>query len=270
MGKILIDKLLQNLEKMPLSETKEPNAAGRQTFEIGLEKIDEYKGDPKTLIAALRIFQTCNSQAYVFAGVAYTLLTAAREQDDTYAQNGLDAATEWLEKAQDLAPDVLGINVIEALIYIYSGRYDDARLILDYLQNFGPGDYNLMRAEIAYWQRQGDLEEAVKWYGKAIHTAPAVPQMLRMRSRLADCYLSFGHEDKALEIYKEAIHFSKEDPWLWHNMSIVYFNMEDYKEAARLNKEALALLDFPEAREMEQALKSKLGTGALVSRLLGR
>jgi tetratricopeptide (TPR) repeat protein len=270
MGKVLIEKLLPSLVKMPIPETTGATVQGRQTYEIGLEKVDEYKGDPKTLIAALRIFQTCNSQPYVFGGVAYTLVMAAREQDESYAEIGLEEAMVWLEKAQELAPDIVDINMIEALVYIYSGRYDDARLILDYLQSIAQGNYYLMKAEIAYWQRREELDEAVNWYQKAIEVADTVPRKLRLRNRLADCYLEFGEDEKALEIYQEAVHFSKEDPWLWHNLSVVYFGKEDYKEAAHYNKLALELLDFPEAREMERALRSKLGTGGLVSRLLGR
>lgn len=270
MGTTLVNKLLSSLEKMPVPEETEATTVGRQTYEIGLEKVDEYKGDPKTLIGALRIFQTCNSQPYVFGGVAFTLVMASREPDGSYDQGGLDAAMSWLEKAQDLALDVLLINMIEAFIYIYSGRLEDARLILDYLRDIEPNNIYLIQAETAYWQRQGNLEEAVKWFQKAIDTADNVPRKLRLRTRLADCYLEMGQDDKALEIYQEAIHFNKEDPWLWHNISIAYFNKEDYKEAARFNKVALKLMDFPEAREMEAEIRSRMGTGGLVNRLFGR
>lgn len=270
MGKVLIDKLLPSLEKMPIPETTEATIQGRQTYDIGLEKVDEFKGDPKTLIAALRIFQTCNSQPYVFGGVAYTLVMASREQDDSYAQHGLEAAMSWLEKAQALAPDIVEINMIEAFIYIYSKRFDDARLVIDYLENIEPGNFYLIKAEIDYWQGQRNLDEAVKWYQKGIDTADNIPRKLRLRNRLGDCYLEFGEDEKALEIYQEAIHFSKEDPWLWHNLSVVYYNRGNYQEAMRHNKMALQYLDFPEAREMERALKAKMGTGGLVNRLFGR
>jgi tetratricopeptide (TPR) repeat protein len=270
MGKVLVEKMLPSLEKMPIPETKEETSQGRQTYEFGLEKVDEFKGDPKTLAAALRIFQTCNSQPYTYAGVAYTLITAAREADESYAENGLEAAMDWLEKAQELAPDIVSINMIEAFIYIYSERYEDARMILDYLLDIQPGNHSLILAEIAFWQRQGKLEEAVEWYTTGIEAAETVPRKLRLRNKLGDCYLEFEMYDEALKIYHEAVHFSKEDPWLWHNMSVIYFNKEDYKEASHYNKLALELLDFPEARELEQALRTKLGTGGLVNRLFGR
>lgn len=270
MGKEFIEKLLPNLQKMPVPATEEATPQGRQTYVIGLQKVDEYKGETATLIAALRIFQTCNSQPYVFAGVAYTLVHAARESDFTYDQQGLDAAMEWLERAQELAPNEVDINMIEAFIYIYSGRFEDARLVLDYLKNIEPQNSYLMRAEIAYWEGMKELDEAVKWYQKAMDTADTVPQKLHLRNHLADLYLEHGEDEKALKIYQEAVHFSKEDPWLWHGISVVYFNRGDYKEAQRYNKIALDLQDFPDGRQMEQELKAKMGTGGLVSRLFGR
>jgi hypothetical protein len=70
-------------------------------------------------------------------------------------------------------------------------------------------------------------------------------------------------------MYHEAAHFSKEDPWLWHSMSIAYYNKEEYKEAAHYNKLALSLAEIPEIKEMTHAIRSKMGTGGLVNRLLG-
>ena len=189
MGKEFIEKLLPNLQKMPLPDSYEATPQGRQTYVIGLKKVDEYKGDTKTLVAALRIFQTCDSRPYVFAGIAYTLVMASREIDLSYSQEGLDAAMSWLEQAQELAPNEVDINMIEAFIYVYSGRFEDARLVLDYLENIEPQNIYLMRAEIAYWEGMKELDEAIKWYKKAMDTAEYVPQKLALRNQLADLYL---------------------------------------------------------------------------------
>jgi tetratricopeptide (TPR) repeat protein len=270
MGKNLVEKLLAALPKMKWPETPGPTSLGHRTYEFGLEKVAEYKGDPTVLGAALRVFQSGDSRPYAYAGIAYTLLVAAREPDDSFAQEGLEASMSWLEEAQEMAPDQVEINMIEALIYIYSGRYDDARLILDYLERINPNDFYVLSAEIAFWERQGDLAEAIDWYEKAINAADTVPRKLRLRSQMGDCFLRFGRPEKALEIYQEAVHFSQENPWLWHHMGLAYWELEDYKNAHRYNRRALDLLDFQEARELESALKQKLGTGGLASRLLGR
>lgn len=269
MGKQLVEKMIPSLNKMQWPASTELTPQGRQAYEVGRDKVDSYRlGEPKTLAAALRIFQSGNSQPFAYAGVAYTLVAAARERDSSYAQVGLDAAMEWLEKAQESAPDVVDINVIEGLVYIYSGRLDDARLILDYLQQQDPASYYLQVAELAYWQAQGNVQRAEEWFQQASQAAVTTPQRLRLISKMADFYMQQKLLDKALQMYKEAIHFDKENAWLWHNVSLIYWQQENYEEADRYNKQALKLANLPAARKMEAALKKKLSGSGILGRFI--
>ena len=86
------------------------------------------------------------------------LVAASREKDGSYAAGGLKASLKWLEKAQEFAPDLFEINMIEAFIYIYSGRLDDARIVLDYLEELDPSDYYILTAEAAYWRQRKKLK----------------------------------------------------------------------------------------------------------------
>jgi len=271
MGQRLVENMLPSIGKMTWPETTAATELGRRAYEIGLDKADDYVNDPKDLAAALRTFRSGESLPYAYAGVAYTLVKASREQDGAHSELGLAEALNWLERAQDLDPDILEINVVEVLIYIYSGRYDDARLVLDYLEAIDDRNYHVLKAEIAYWQQQGRLDEAVRWYEQTINVADTVPQKLRLRRDLGDFYLQQRQYDKAITVYREAIHFARENPRLWHNMSLAYWQIEDYEEANRCNQHALKLQsDFPEALRMESALKEKLDTGGLGRRLFGR
>lgn len=271
MGQALVEKMLPDLASRKWPETREATELGRKAYEVGLDKADEYNRDPRVLAAALRTFQSGDSRPYAYAGVAYTLVKAAREDDGSYAELGLSSALDWLEKAQELAPDVTDINMIEAFIYVYSGRYDDARLVLDYLESFNANNYHVLRAEIAYWQDQGMLDETVRWYGKAAGAAESVPQKLRLRSSLGDFYLAMKQYEKAVEIYREAIHFAGENPWLWHNMSLAYWNLDNMEEAARCNKQVLTLKpDLLEAQKLEAMLSERMDDGGFRKRLFGR
>jgi tetratricopeptide (TPR) repeat protein len=270
MGKTLVDKLSPALDKMKWPENESISQLGSQAYQVGLDTVDEYQDNPDTLKSALRIFQSGDSRPYAFAGAAYLLVRVSRERDGSYYSTGLERALRWLEKAQELEPDLLDINMIEALIYIYHGRFEDARIILDYLESIDGANYYVIRAEAAYWMEKKSLEETIFWYGQAIDAAGTVPRALRLRSQLGDCYLEFGRNDDAVRVFKEAVHFSRENPWLWHKLSIAYYRLEDLQEAVRCNKRALTLKDFPEARAMEASLKEQLGTGSLTKRLFGR
>lgn len=270
MGDQLIEKLLPALAKMEWPQNPNPTEKGHQTFLFGMETLETFAGDPKILSSALRTFQTGDSLPYAYGGVAHALIVASAEKDGTYSERGLEQAMRWLEQAQDAAPDILEINVAEALVYTFNGRTDDARLVLDYLLQQDPDNYFLFEAEIAYWQQVGDVEQAVDWFNKAAETAQTVPQRLRLRSKLADYYLQQNMLDEALTAYKEAIHFNAQNVVVWHKISVIYWRQENIEEAERANQQVLRLQNnYPPGLKMQEALKKKKSEGSRFGRLFG-
>jgi tetratricopeptide (TPR) repeat protein len=269
MGQQLIAKLIPLLEKISWPATEAATEQGRQSFLVGLEKVDAYSGDPNQLTAALKTFVTGGSRPFAYAGVSYILIAAAQEKDGSYDPDGLEAAMDWLEKAQDLEPDVLEINMLEPLIYVHNGRFDDARLVLDFLHELRPADYFLYRIEVAYWQAMNDLEKTVHWFGQAAEAAATVPQRLAMRGQLADFYFGQKMWAEAKAAYQEAIHFDNSNPLIWHKLTIVHWQLEDVDEAEKCNQQTLRLKDFPAARQMEVKIKDNKSEGGLFGRLFG-
>jgi len=270
MGEQLLEKLLPLLEKMEWPQLPEATEQGRLAYTVGLERLDEYDGDSKLLSAALRTFQSGASMPYAYAGVAYTLVVASEESDGSYAPSGLDESMKWLEQAQEFAPDIVEINVIEALIYAGYGRLEDARLVLDYLQEMDAYSYQVAKAEVVYWKQLGDVEETVQWFQKAAELADNVPERLRMRARLGDYYFGQHMLDDALAIYKEAIHFDNQNVKLWHKISVIYWQQEDLDEAEKVNQQTLRLQpDFGPGVKMHEAIKAKKSEGHRGGRLFG-
>lgn len=257
MGEQLLKQLLPRLEKVTWPTNPAATPQGRVTYEIGLDKVESYSGDPRSLAEAIRIFQSGGSEPYAYAGVAYVLVIASREQDGSYAPLGLEAAMKWLEKAQALEPDLANINMIEALVYVYYGRFQDARLVLDYLYDQEPDNYHVHLAEVAYWMQQGDIENTAAVVQTAVSLAGTPPQRLRLRSQLADFYLETGKEDEALEIYKESVHFDAQNPLLWHKVSTAYFQKGELEEAERANQQSLRLGNLPAAQQMTERIKAR-------------
>jgi tetratricopeptide (TPR) repeat protein len=272
MGKKLVQKLLPGLQKLQLPAEMKPTAQGQRAYEIGLEAVDSYKGDPKVLVDALGTFRSGQSRPFTCAGIAYVLVAASRESDGSYFPKGLEAAMHWLEKAQETEPDNNLINMIEALIYSYSGRFDDARLVLDYLHQQGPDHYYLNVAEMVLAQQQGEVELAGLWYGKAIQAAINVPQKLRLQTRMGDFYLAQNVLDKALVMFKEAAHFDKDNYQIWHKISLAFYLQNDWEEALRYNQRVLRMNDYPPARQLEAKLQEQLNpdSGSVLGKLFGR
>lgn len=264
MGKKLLGQLLPALEKMTFSGTEALTPAGYTVFEVGRDRVDAYRGDPRALADALRTFQTADSLPYEYTGVALAALAAAREADGSYAPEGLEASLAWLEKAQELAPDVTDINVVESFIYIYGQRPDDARLVLDYLHEQEPNHYYLDRAEIDYWRSRGDLPQALRWCEQAIQSAVTLPQRLRVRSMMADLYHEMGDKEAALQSFREAIHFDPDNAWLWHRVAHLQWQAGATEEAQRANEKALQLdPELAEAQELQQTLNADADRGII-------
>lgn len=272
MGKRLVQKLLPGLQKFQLPAEPRATDQGRKAYEIGLEAVDSYKGDPKVLVDALGTFRSGQSRPYTCAGIAYVLVAASGENDGSFYQKGLDAAMGWLEQAQETEPDINLINMIEVLIYSYGGRFDDARLVLDYLHQQGPDHYYLNVAEMVLAQQQGEVELAGLWYGKAVQAAINVPQKLRLQTRMGDFYLAQKVLDKALMMFKEAAHFDKENYQIWHKISLAFYLQGDWEEAQRYNQRVLRMNDYPPARQLEARLQEQLSpdSGGVLGKLFGR
>lgn len=280
MGRTLISQLLPTLNKLDWSGVHEATPAGALVFRTTLDQVDGYRGDPKDLGVALRTIRTTDSLPYMYAGVAYILLAASGPRNrapgtgalpsDGYDQTGLQAALEWLEKAQESAPDEVGINVIEVLIYISSGRYDDARLVLDYLQGERPDNYFLLRAEMTYWQAVGHHEQALDWSQRALEEAETVPQRLRLKSSVAAIHRAAGDTAQALQTYREALHFDDNNAWLCHEISLLHHEQGDLEEAAHFNERALKIKpDLPEARQLREQMAEQQDSSNLLGRLFG-
>ncbi len=258
MGKKLVKQLLSGLSKMALPKSVEATEQGLQAYRIGLDTVDSFKGDPKTLVDALGTFRSGKSRPFACAGVAYTLVAASREPDGSYFPGGLDAAMEWVEKAQETEPDILLINMIEALIYIYHGRFEDAGVVLEYLRQQDAANYYLHVAEMILAQRQGDVEKAGLWHEQAAKSAANAPQRLRLQAQMGDFYMEQGVLDQALVMFKEAVHFDKKNYRLWHKIGVIFFKMGDVAEAQRYNQRVLKMHDYAPARQLEAAIKREL------------
>ena len=279
MGQALISQLLPALQKLEWRGNRGTTPAGALVFRTTVDQVDGYRGDSRVLGLALRTARTGDSLPYTYAAVAYILLAASGPEtvganpvlvNDAYDATGLEAALQWLEKAQELAPEETAINVIEALIYIYGGRNDDARLVLDYLQQEAIGDYFLQRAEMTYWQHVGEYDEALEWNRRAYQEASTVPQRLRLKSAAAAIHQQAGDIEKALEAYKEALHFDQENAWLCHQISFLCDEQGAHEEAIRFNERALKLQpEMVEAQQFREHLKERQQSSGILGRFFG-
>jgi tetratricopeptide (TPR) repeat protein len=256
-----VGTLVQQLEKM-ISEVRWPSEHRttmdcRRAYESGLDAVNMYRGDPNIFVEALKIFQSSRSCPYAYAGIAYTLAMAAAS--GKAKKYGLQRAMEWLEKSQKQEPDRPEINFIEVAIYLNQGQLENARLVLDHLSQQDPHNYFVCLAEVDYWRELRDDDQYHHWLRQAKTGATNRSRQAFVLNSLANFYFDKKLYAKSINVYQRVAEIDPQDPWLWHNMSVMYVRLDRFKEADQCNKRALSLMDFGAAREIEQVIKQNRG-----------
>lgn len=257
MSETLSEQLNQLINKANWPQGNVLTEQSKITYEQGIDTLNMYRGDPDVLVDALKIFQSCGVQAYAAAGCAYALMIAAYESGDSYSATGLEFSRNWLIKAQDLAPGHAEIDFIEAELYLHLGELENTRLVLDELTKATPPHFYVCLGELYYWYTLQDQEQYQRWYEIALPQATTAFRKICLLSRVAGFFMAVQEWKKVIATYRDLAAVDPQDPWLWHNLSLAYYHLERYDKAQQANQQALSLMDFPVAREMEQLLKSK-------------
>ena len=90
----------------------------------------------------------------------------------------------------------------------------------------------------------GEIENAVFMYGKAISTDP---KCYKAYYNLGNYYISKGKFNTAADNYKKALKIKKDNPYIYYNLACVNIKMEDYNQAkTNLNKAIMYKSEVPE------------------------
>ncbi len=270
MGKQLVDKILPVLEKIIWPQSEAMTQFGLQTYEMGMDWVDQYEEDVRVIQTAINTFKSSDSRPYALAGVAYLLTSLSKEKNGEYDPNGLDEAMKWLAAAQAIEADRPHINFIEGQIYVFKGELENARTVLDYLHTQAPYIYRLNITEALLQEKMGDLDGMESYYLEAERFADTVPQKVRIQSILGDSFMKVEAYEKALKYYKQAIYFNREAPKLWHKKSLIYWRLQNYEDCKRCNDIVMRLSPNSKAgARVREELKKKMGTGNLFDRFKG-
>lgn len=256
MSNELVSQLLELLNKTEFPEVVPISAAHQHVYELGLDLLDSYRGHPAELIEAMKAFLTSSTKAYALAGVAGVLIAASYIQGGNYEESGLQEAEKWLNQAQELEPDRVEINFLEAILYINWKKLDLARKVIQFLYADHPDNYHVCLAEMRYWTEQKNTSQVEHWYRTAAEAAHANPRRLvNALNNLAKYYLVAVDYEKAIRAYEQLTKYDPNDPWLWHNLSIAYYETRQDAKAVEANKRALSIMDFGAARHVQEVLK---------------
>lgn len=259
--KTLVGELEKIIEQAQWPMEHQMTMKSRRIYEEGLDIVNSYRGHPAVFLDGLNAFQATRSTPYAYAGIAFTLTVAASGEDTSKAiKQGLEKAMHWLEKSQYLEPDRLEINFIEATIYMYGKDLRNSRVVLDYLnQQDSRNNYYVCLTEMNYWRKRGLKQQYFQWFQQAMKTADNNRRQAFVLNSLANFYLENRMYEKSIKAFQKVVKLDPNDPWAWHNMSLMFLDMKQLKEAGQCNKVALSIMDFGAARQIEQEIKKNRG-----------
>jgi tetratricopeptide (TPR) repeat protein len=160
-------------------------------------------------------------------------------------------------KAQDIVDNRVEINIIEADLYIAMNRLEDARAILDVLQEEDYIDCDIARSEMRYWEKKKEIKRVAEWYKKAHGLARSEPEQFSLLNHVAGVYFMGKMYPQALKAYQAIVNKDPTDHWAWHNMSVIHLRSDDLKQAAVCNDHALKLMDFGAAQKVRETIKKR-------------
>jgi tetratricopeptide (TPR) repeat protein len=246
-------------EKIPTPQETAVTSTALSTYKKGLDKVNSYRGHPANLFQALQLFQETGCEPLFYGGVAYALFAASYKQNVTYERAGLATAHTWLARAQAIAPDISEINFIGVFLLLYSGRSAEAHSLIQSLTAAEPYGYYVRTALLDYYTIKQDEAKLTKTYQQTLTLAKTIDRRAYLHNRLGRYYMLLNAFPKSLAAYRELAQITPNDPWMWHNMSIIFLTRRNYLQALRCNKIALQIMDFGNARHVRQVIYGRIG-----------
>ncbi|MBE2220112.1 MAG: tetratricopeptide repeat protein [Anaerolineae bacterium] len=230
----------------------------RAQFAHASKILDKYHGLPEQLQDAFEEFTQIQSKPLFHAGLTTFLITYSYIQGFSYEEKGLEKAYGWLQGAQEIAPDELGVLLAGFDYYLAAKKYPECRELLERGLNLYPNDFELQVRRINFLTRQGtvrQIENAVKTTEKLNLTKEQKQRLLALEAR---AYLDRRQWNKSIEKYKKLTKLTPDNPWAWNNMSIAQLETKNAFTAYISNRKALSLMDFGAARSMQKQIQPVL------------
>lgn len=153
----------------------------------------------------------------------------------------LEKALEWYLKAELISPDSIWLICQIAHCYRLAGNYSDAYEYYGKALEFSPDDYKLLINAANCLMESERPQDALKFLYHADYIKPDKYQTKRL---LAWCELLCGSPDKSLGFYERILSEGSPTATDHLNAGHAYFLKKEYRKAASLYKQAIAMSDY--------------------------
>lgn len=199
-----------------------------------------------------------------YVGAAEVMARLSFLRGNLYAPAGLRQGLRFTTRAQlhtPLQPDALIIQV--RLLAACPAPYWQklAGQTLELARRVAPRHPRLPVAEAFYHEMRGEYDEALRYLDQVIARPPSPEEAYAALSRKSTILLDQKRYAEAVAIADLMLAQDPNDPWTWHNRSIMLARMGNYTEALASSERALSIMDFGVARKQREYILSKLAEG---------
>lgn len=158
----------------------------------------------------------------------------------------LAAAKKYYEESVDVSLSRKFAGYLNDSIYslgmvdLFMGRLEDARKVIEIMDNKLVGSYRLDILKGAYSSLSGDPGGAIKRFEGILPSASGIDRVV-VFNLMGDAFFRKGSPEKAIENYKNAIQLDPSFSDAYYGMGTAYLSMKDLKNASYFIERTLAL-----------------------------
>lgn len=223
-------------------------------------RVREITGDWASLSEPIGVFVAL-PKPLCYVGAAEVMLRLSYIRSDLWAPVGLRQGLRFVARSQYYdpeQPDALVIRIKLLVGYASDLWLRLAEETLEMLKAVAPGHPRLPDAEASILVRRGKLEEALACIETFLASPPSREEVHMALSRKAGLLDRMKRSEDALAAYDLVNEHYPQDPWAWHNKSIILMNLGHYRQALACNGRALSIMDFGAARSTGERIRAKI------------
>lgn len=232
----------------------------RPTFDRTVAQVRRVTGDWSKFDGPIATFAAL-PKPFCYIGAAEIMFRLAFLRNRTWAPIGLRQGLRFLARAQyhePFQPDLLVIRT-----KLLAGCADPqwlslAEQTLAILKRVAPEHPRIPNAEQLIFEQRGRIEEAIACTDRTLAYPPSPEEEYIALSNKALLLQQLKRYEESLAIYGQLASLAPNDPWMWHNQSLMLYNLGRYAEALQCNDRALALMQFGVARDFRQKILDAL------------
>jgi tetratricopeptide (TPR) repeat protein len=255
-----IAEYARSMAKLPWGEKPRiPASEVREVFDRTVARTRRVPGDWRMLGEPIDTF-VAMPRPLCFVGAAEVMLRLSYLRGLQNAAVGLRQGLLFAFAAQLESPQQPDALIIQAKLLsgTTSKRWLElAEQTIAMLKQVAPTHPRLPDAEARLHEQRGEYEAALDCVNRTLAHPPSPEELEVALSRKGILLLDLERYSEAVDVYDEALARSPDDPWTWHNRSVVLMSLGRYDEALESNTRALSIMNFGAAHQIRDEILAK-------------